>query len=269
MTRMNRWCGANRRPLLVAAFALAFASQAGAGLTYRTETTTSGVRTRVMIGIVKVESDQSRFDITKSDEKMFETGSVILSSSTSAVVTVLNPAKKTYYVIDFAKVASSVAETQKQLAPLVTIPRPVATVKSEGAGGLVEGFPTKRWLVDASIEMKTALDNSAKQITMRSEIWTTEKLPAAAASILDSSKLPGDPVFDSLGASRAKMTGFPLKSVTVTKMTFAGSTTTSTSRTSVTGIHNATFPASDFVIPAGYKRVDSPIDTMLNAFGSR
>ena len=217
-----------------------------------------------MSGIVKVESGQSRFDVTKSDEKMFEAGAVILSSSTSSVITVFNPAKRTYYVIDFAKVASSVAETQKQLAPLVTIPTPVATVKSEGAGELVEGFPTKRWLVDASIEIKTALDNSPKQITMRSEIWTTEMLPAAAASILDSSKLPGDPILDSAGAVRAKMTGFPLKSVTVTKMTIAGSTTTSTSRTSVTGIRNATFPPSEFVLPAGYKRVDSPVDAMLN-----
>ena len=261
MTHMNRW--------LVIACALGFAGQLGAGLTYRTETTTAGVRKRVMSGIVKVESGQSRFDVTKSDEKMFEAGSVILSSSTGSVITVLNPMKRTYYVIDFAKVASSVAETQKQLAPLVTIPKPVATVKSEGAGERVEGFPTKRWLVDATIEIKTALDNSPKQITMRSEIWTTDKLPDAAASILDSSKLPGDPILDSLSAARAKMTGFPLKSVSVTKMTIAGSTTTSTSRTSVTGIHNATFLPSDFVIPAGYKRVDSPIDTMLNAFGSR
>jgi hypothetical protein len=258
---MNRW--------FIVAFVLTLANQLSAGLTYRTDTTTLGVRARVFNGIVKVEAGQSRFDVTKSDEKMFETGSVILSSSTSSVITVLNPSKKTFFIIDFVKIASSVAETQKQLAPLVTIPRPVVTVKSEGAGELVEGFPTKRWLVDASIEIKTALDNSPKQITMSSEIWTTEKLPAAAASILDTSRLPGDPVFDSLGAARAKMTGFPLKSVTVTKMTIAGSTTTSTSRTSVSGIHNATFPTSDFVIPAGYKRVDSPIDTMLNAFGSR
>ncbi len=263
MSGMNRW--------LIAAFVLAFANQLGAGLTYRTDTTTEGVRTRVFNGIVKVEAGQSRFDVTKSDEKMFETGSVILSSSTSSVITVLNPAKKTWFIIDLAKVASSVAETQKQFAAWVTIPKPVTTVKSEGAGGIVEGFPTQRWLVDASIEIKThaAVDNSAKRMTTHSEIWTTERLPAAAASILESSKLAGDSVLDSLSEARTKMTGFPLKSVTVTKMTIGGSTTTATSRTSVSGIHTATFPPSDFVIPAGYKRVDSPIDAMLNAFGSR
>lgn len=250
-------------------FSLVFASQLHAGLTYRTDTTTTGVRTRVLNGIVKVESGQSRFEVTRSDERMFETGSVILSSSTGSVINVLNLAKKTYYVIDFAKVASSVSETQKQFEALVTIPKPVTTVKNEGSGGIVEGLPTQRWLIDASIEIKTALENTTKRMTTRSEIWTTDKLPAAAASILESSKLSGNSVLDSISEARAKMTGFPLKGVTVTKMTIAGSTTTSTSRTSVTGIRTATFPPSEFVIPAGYKRVDSPIDTMLNAFGSR
>jgi hypothetical protein len=52
-------------------------------------------------------------------------------------------------------------------------------------------------------------------------------------------------------------------------MTIGGSTTSSTSHTNVTSIHRATFPPSAFMIPAGYKRVDSPIDAMLNTLGAR
>ncbi len=183
----------------------------------------------------------------------------------------LNPAKKTFYLLDFAKIASSVAEAQKQLAPWMTMPKSVATVRNEGPGGLVQGYPTQRWVIDSSMEMKmhTPADDGARHITTRSEIWTTEKLPAEASSIIQNSQLPGDPIFDAIHDAHAKMKGFALKSVTVTTMTIGGSTTSSTSRTSVTGIHTATFPPSDFVIPAGYKKVDSPIDAMLSTLGAR
>jgi len=167
-------------PMFVAAAVLLFAARANGGLTYRAETVTEGVKVHSFSGIVKVESGQSRFEITRSDEKLFEAGSVVLSSAKDSFITVLNPAKKTYYVLDFARVASSVAETQKQLAPWMTIPKPVATVKNEGPGGIIEGYPTQRWLIDAVIEVKThsPADKSEKRFTTTSEIWTTEKLPA-------------------------------------------------------------------------------------------
>lgn len=249
--------------LLVAG--LAAAVQLDAGLTYRIETITEGVRPHAFTGIVKNEGGQSRFEVTRSDEKMFETGSVMLSSSKDSVITVLNPAKKTYYVLDFKKIAATAAETQKQFAPWMKIAKPVVTIKSEGSGGLVEGYSTQRWLIDATIElqMRAPVASDARRFTTRSEIWTTEKLPAEASSILQNSRLPGDPVFDALRDAQSKMKGFPLKSVTVTKMTIAGSATSSTSRTTVTGIRRVSVPPSAFVLPAGYTRVDSPIDAML------
>jgi Domain of unknown function (DUF4412) len=258
MSRMNR--------TIASVVVIVFATRLEAGVTYRSETTTTGVRSRAFNGIVKTESGQSRFTVTKSDEKMFEAGSVILSSGKDSNMTVLNPAKGTYYVLDFAKVASSVAETQKQFAPWLSISKPVVTVKSEGPGGIVEGYPTQRWLVDTSMEMKM---KTSVVISAHLEILTTEKLPAAASSMALNSLSPDDPVFGAIRDAYAKIKGFPLRSVTVTKMTTGGSTTTTTSRTNVTAIHVATFPPSDFAIPAGYKRVDSPIDAMLNAFGSR
>ncbi len=106
-------------------------------------------------------------------------------------------------------------------------------------------------------------------ISAHLEILTTEKLPATASSMALNSSPPDDPVFGAIRDAYAKIKGFPLRSVTVTKMTTSGSTTTTRSRTNVTAIHVATFPLSDFEIPSGYKRVDNPIDAMLNAFGLR
>jgi hypothetical protein len=260
---MNRW--------LVAAIACAVAARLNAGLTYRTETITAGVRPHTFNGVVKIEAGQSRFEVIKSDEKMFEAGSIVLSSAKEDVITVLNPARKTYYVIDLAKVASSVAETQKQLAPWMTIPKPETAVRNEGSGGIVEGYATQRWVIDAVINMKmhAPADNREKRFATTSEIWTTDKLPAEASSVIQGSSLPGDPILDAIRESHAKLKGFPLKSVTVTTMSIGGSTTTSTSRTNVTGIRRASFPPSAFTIPAGYRKVDNPIDAMLAGIGAR
>lgn len=244
---------------------LVFAARVEAGLTYRTETTTDGVRWRAFNGIVKTEAGRSRFEVTRSDEKMFEAGSIILSSANDNVMTVLNPAKKTYYVIDFVKLASSVAATQKQLAPWMSISKPVATVKSEGPGGTLQGYPTQRWVIDTTMNMKTP---AQMNITTHLEIWAAGKLPAIASPIAPGSGTAADPIFGSLRDAQSKIKGLPLKSVTVTKMTTGGSTTTSTSRMNVTAIHVTTVPASEFLIPSGYRQVESPIEGMLGAFGA-
>ena len=76
--------------LLVAAIACAVAARLNAGLTYRTETITAGVRPHTFNGVVKIEAGQSRFEVIKSDEKMFEAGSIVLSSAKEDVITVLN-----------------------------------------------------------------------------------------------------------------------------------------------------------------------------------
>lgn len=256
IARMNR--------LIVGTIALLFAARLDAGLTYRMETTTSGVRLRVFNGIVKTEGGQSRFDVVRSDEKMFEAGSIILTSTDDSVMTVLNPARKSYYVIDMVKLAVSVAETRKQLAPWMSMSRAVATVKNEGPGGMIQGYPTQRWVVDTTMAMKTP---ARMTITSRLEIWATEKLPGNASSMVPGSVTATDPIFGSLRESVGKIRGLPLRSVTVTTMTTGGSTTTTTSRMNVTAIHVSTIAPSEFVIPSGYRKVDSPIEAMLGAFG--
>jgi len=119
------------------------------------------------------------------------------------------------------------------------------------------------------MKMHAPADNGDKRFATTSEIWTTDKLPAEASSVIQGSSLPGDPILDAIRESHAKLKGFPLKSVTVTTMSIGGSTTTSTSRTNVTGIRRASFPPSAFTIPAGYRKVDNPIDAMLAGIGAR
>ena len=246
---------------IVAMILLTMVASAEAGITYRMENVTQAVRPRTFAGVAKIDSGKSRFEVTRNDNSaIFETGSVILSSTGSPLMTVLNPAKKTFYVIDLDQIGKTLEEAQKQLRPFLSAQKPTISIQGAGDGGLVEGFPSKKWVV--TITTRDA------QMTM--QVWTTDKIPAAAADAFQNSDMPaGTPLSDALRIVRKQLTGFPLKSITTTKMTMGGTSTSTTSNLTVKQIRNATFPPSTFTTPTGYKKVDSPLDKMLGAIGAR
>ena len=246
--------------IATAIFLLASAAQAG--ITYRMENVTKGVRPRTFAGIAKIDAGKSRFEVTRNDSsKIFETGSVILSSTGKNVMTVLNPAKKTYYVIDLDEIGKVLQEAQQQLRPFLNAQKPTIAVKGDGDGGIIEGFPTRKWIV-------TIATKDSANLTM--QVWTTDKIPADAADAFQNSEMAGGtPLTEALRVVRKQMTGFPLKSITTTKMNVGGSSTSVTSDMKVTQVRTTNFPPSTFAMPAGYKKVDSPIDAMLGAVGAR
>ncbi len=252
--------------------ALAFAARLQAGITYRFESVSEGTKTQTFSGVAKIEGGQSRVDINRSDEKFFPSGAAILSSNTSSVLTVLNPAKKTYYELDFEHLGETAAETQKELSKFMSVGEPKVDVKKEGPGGLMEGYPTQRYRSNASIEIRinTPGSHMVNRMEMTSEVWTTEKIPADAGKQLQMPFHSGIEGIDKLmSATHSRISGFPLKEVTTTRMTLNGTTTTSTRRSSVTNIRRATLGATEFAVPAGFTKVDSPIDEMLKKAGMR
>jgi hypothetical protein len=251
----------------VVVIALAFASALRGGIVYRFASINEGAMAHTFSGVAKIEGSKSRVDVISGDEKMFPSGSVILSSGDTRVLTVLNPAKKTYYQIDFN---SSMTSAQKEFSEFVKMPPPTINVKKEGSGGLIEGYPTQRYTVNSSIEMRFNAPGykAANRIDMTSEIWTTDKLPADAARQIQTPIQTGLEGLDQLiEAAHSRVSGFPLKEVTTQRVTMNGSTTTTKRRSNVTGIRQMTFGPAEFGIPAGYTRVDSPIDAMLRAVG--
>ena len=251
---------------------LAFAARLQAGITYRFESISEGTKTQTFSGVAKIEGGQSRVDVSSSDEKFFPPGAAIHSSSTSSVLTVLNPAKKTYYQIDFEHLGETAAATQKELSKFMSVSEPKVDVKKEGPGGLVEGYPTQRYRSISSIEIRVNTPGShmMNRMDMTSEVWTTEKIPADAGKQLQMPFHSGVEGIDKLiSATHSRISGFPLKEVTTTRMTLNGTTTTLTRRSSVTNIRRATFGAAEFVVPAGFTKVESPIDEMLKKAGMR
>lgn len=255
---------------LVLSTALVFVcANADAGLTYRSESVTSGVKPHTLSGVAKIDGPNRRFEVLHNDGKLFATGSIILSSTKNHISTVLNPATKTYYVIDADKLQASVASTRKEISPYITMPEPQFTVKDDGPGGLIEGYPTERWLltINTEIKMHATGNHSDTHMVTTGMTWTTDKVPAEAAAMFSDASFGRDNILDAFQRAHEKIHGFPLKAEMTTKMTIGGSTTTTMMRHNVTNIRSANFPASDFVIPPGYKQVPSPIDAMLARAG--
>ena len=259
--------------ILTTFVALGIASSAFAGITYRFTTTSSGMAAHGMSGIVKSDAGKRRIEITASDDTIFPAGSVMLSSGNA--LTVFDPAKKTYYDLDVNKYLQQTAGIGGQSSFVqLDFGNPKASVREAGAGETIGGYPTRRTLVDTSFDVTPLVPGLGQQMKVgvhsTTEVWLTDKLPADAANVLQTSRLhTGVPAIDKVLESTATLKGFPLKQVTTTQVSMnGGDPMTGTSTTVVSDVDtNAKIAATEFAVPAGYAKVDDPLKSMLKNFG--
>lgn len=256
--------------LIVTLVVLAMALPAIAGISYRFTTTTEGTRESKVSGIVKNDGPRGRVEITSGDELLFKSGTVILSGGGSTI-TVFDPAKKTYYDLDLARYLRQTAGGQSPYVS-VEIRNPRVSVRELGSGGTIEGYPARRARLVSSFEV---IPKYAGQLQMEigmnldSEIWLTDRLPADAANVLTSSRLrTGVEAIDKIIDSSASLRGFPLKQVTTTKATIGNmSSSGGKSTTVVSDIRQVNVGPAEFVVPAGYRKTDDPLEAMLKTIG--
>jgi hypothetical protein len=260
-----------KRIVLVLA-ALAISVPSFAGITYRFTTTTEGARASAVSGIVKSDGAKGRVEILSGDELIFKPGSVILSGGGS-VITVFDPAKKTYYDLDLQKYLRSTVGGQSSLIS-VDISNPHVNVRDLGAGPSMQGYPTRRARLTTSFDLAPRFAGQIQMqigLSLDSEVWLTDKLPAGATNVLQSSRLhTGVEAIDKVIDSSAALHGFPLKQITTSKVTVGGATSDGgTTTTVVTDIHEAEIAPSELMIPAGFTKTDDPLEAMLKNLGMR
>jgi len=253
---------------LTVILALASAKSAFAGITYEFTTTSSGMPHHGMSGVVRSDAGKRRIEITASDDTIFPAGSVLLSSGNA--LTVFDPAKKTYYDLDLDQYLQQTAG----LGSRIEFSNPKASVHENGAGETIDGYPTHRATVDTSFGVTPNVPGLGASLSVAihstTEVWLTDKLPADAANVLQTSRMhTGVPAIDKILESTATLRGFPLKQVTTTNVSISGGDpVTSTSTTVVSNIRtDAKVAASDFAVPAGFKKVDDPLKAMMKNFG--
>jgi hypothetical protein len=248
---------------------LLLAPSAFAGLTYKAQSTTTGVRNITIVGTVAIDGSHMRMDVTQGDKMLFNDNAVVLSNDGGKTMSVFDPATKTYFDLQLQDALGNTSSMLKSFGDMVKInfDNPHVTVHDAGEGGTVEGFPTHKYVLDASYDMN--IDAMGQKMTthlaMNTETWATEQLSGEMSSFLQMRGLrTGIESVDKLiEAQSTSVRGFPLKQVSTMHISQTGNDMTMTTTSTVTDVVKKNIEASSFVPPAGYTKTDDPVTKMM------
>jgi hypothetical protein len=231
---------------------------AAAGLTYDFSTVTSGAAASTQTAHAAVQGSDVRLEFEKGDGMVFKDGAIALSHDAGSTLYVLDPGAKTYYLIDLDAVGGG------GMLGMLQLSNEKVNVRDAGDGGVIQGFPTRRTIVTAGADVAVGTTVSMHlDVTM--ETWSTDKLPADAASFLSrKGASTGLPILDKLIAAQSKASkGFPLKQTTTVHILQGGRETVGmTANTTVTNVRNAAIAKARFALPAGFRKTESPFDKL-------
>jgi hypothetical protein len=243
-------------------FLIVFAAvDAGAGLVYRFESSTTGVSTSSITGAVKVDGQNVRMDVVKGDGAIFKDRGVILSRDGGRTLRVADLDAGTYYDVSIDDLAGEAAGLLRDLGSTITftLQNPKVSVRDLGPAQKLEGFTTRRTLVETSHDL---LINALGQkmtirIATRNEVWTTNQLEGSLAGFLQMQGVrTGVPAIDAILESQGgKVTGFPLRQIATVKIIQNGHETTSTTTVSLRDVLKRNLAPVDFTLPPSLKKV--------------
>ena len=245
-------------------------TSAFAGLTYKAQSETTGLRNATINGTVAVDGTHMRMDVAQGDNMIFKDNSIVLSNDGGMTMSILDPSTKTYYDLQLQDLLGSATTMLSKMGDMVkvTFDNPHVSVRDAGDGGRVEGFPTRKFILDASYDMDIdALGQKiVSHMSMNTETWTTSEFSSDMSNFI---QLRGmrtgiDAVDKLIQAQSTTMKGFPLKQVSTIKVSQGGgSDMTMTTTSSVTSIVRKNIDAATFVMPAGYTKTDDPVTKMM------
>lgn len=249
---------------------LLLAPSAFAGLTYKAQSTTTGVRNITIVGTVAIDGSHMRMDVTQGDKMLFNDNSVVLSNDGGRTMSVYDPATKTFFDLQLQDALGNTSSMLKSFGDMVKISfdNPHVTVRDAGQGGTVEGFPTHKYVLDASYDMN--IDAMGQKMTthlaMNTETWATEQLSGEMSSFLQMRGLrTGIESVDKLiEAQSTSVRGLPLKQVSTVHISQMGNDMTMTTTSTVTDVvKRKNIEALTFAAPAGYTKTDDPLTKMM------
>ena len=241
-----------------------------AGLTYKAQSETTGLRNATIAGTVSVDGTHLRMDVAQGDNMIFKDNAIVLSNDGGKTMSILDPSTKTYYDLQLQDLLSSATSMLSKMGDMVKVSfdNAHASVRDAGDGGRVEGFPTRKFILDATYDMN--IDAMGQKITthmsMNTETWSTSELSADMSSFLQMRGMrTGIDVVDKLIEAQSNtMKGFPLKQVSTIKVSQGGgSDMTMTTTATVTDIARKNIDASIFTMPGGYAKTDDPVTKMM------
>ncbi|HEX7152863.1 MAG TPA: DUF4412 domain-containing protein [Thermoanaerobaculia bacterium] len=255
--------------ILATAFTLLLtAASAMAGVTYKLDSKTTGLASANIGGTVKVEGTSMRVDLATGDGVLFKNGSVVTSKDSGKSLVVADPSTKTYYNLDLQDLGGA-GPLLRQLGDSVKmkIENPKVSARDAGDGGTIEGYATRKRIIDSSYDM--VLEVMGQQMRMTtvssSELWVTDKL---SADLMNFFQLRGfktglDEIDRLIEKQASALTGFPLKQVMTVTIIQNGNEMKSTTTINVSDIKQAKVAPAEFELPQGYAKTQGPIEELM------
>jgi len=249
--------------IIALALAVALAAPASAGIHYTAVTTTQDAAGKS--GKIDVEGwvdgEKAKVAFKSSDNPAARSGTYLVTRDGGKTLYLVDPEEKTYAEWDLEALLGLAGTVLQGMGPLLKFEfsDPKVEKLAEEDGGSLLGMPTRHARFRTSYTMKMrvfGIGNSADTVSEQ-DVWTTTRLQDPGLGVWLRSDPPrtGNAEFDKLiAASREKVSGFPLKMVTVNTSTQKkGRQSISRSTMEVTKLENQAVAGSTFEIPSGYQ----------------
>ena len=244
----------------------ALTTSLSAGLTYDFRSVSQGAGASQLSGRASIDGDRLRMDVSKGDGIIFKDNSVVLSEDGGQTLMVLDVKKKTYYELPLNDLLAASGSMMKAMGGMIkfSIKNPKVSIKEAGDGGVIEGYPTRKYLINTTYDMTLSIMGIKNQSSVQSssEVWTTMKLDQERRMFLqERSFRTGIEELDEVVEAQARaLKGFPLKHVTKTVTTpKKGKASTINSTVTISNIQKKAVAASQFKIPPGYEEGEMPM----------
>jgi hypothetical protein len=253
----------------VAALALvaATAAPAGAGIHYKSVTTTSSQGQENTIAVEGwVDGPAAKVQFYESANPVMPAGTYLVTRDGGETLLLVNPEERTYAEWNLDAMLQTLGGMMRAMGPMLKFEVSDVEVSklAEGPGPEMLGLPTTHAKYRTTYGMKVKVMGMGREtlVDRVQDIWTTDALsdPGLGVWLRKRPAATGDPQLDQMiTAEMQKVQGFPLKSLEVSTTTAKNGKSESESRTTteVTDLEReVSIPASTFEVPEGYQRTE-------------
>jgi hypothetical protein len=258
------------RRLVLSIGLLMLAVPLAAGITYEFKSSTAGRGGATLAGTTAIEGNNVRIEFASGDNLVFQSGSMLISRDGGKTFLVLDPKSKNYYEFSLEDLMKTAGNVLKAMGGMVqmSVTNQNVDVREAGAGETIEGYPTRKYLVNSSYDLSMKLLGSTtnSKVETSAESWVTDKIPAEYMTFVHQKGLKSgfDDLDKLIDAQAGKIKGFILRQVMTTRTSSGKKTDSAVTTTTVSGVKTGPVPATQFEVPDGYTQIESPMMRLIN-----